>query len=1059
MSFDKRRTLQNALLYTQQGKWDRAIAEYQAIRKAEPADLSVCNNLGDLFARAGRTGEAIEQYRTLGESYRTDGLSVKAIAVYKKIAKLDSSWTEAYLACGDLYLEQGLVGEAKLQFATAAQLYAKTGETGKVVEIYQRLAQLEPTNLSLLTKLAELLAKQGSPAAAAAEYERAAQAAEAAGQRPEAQRLLKRARELAPAARPSLAAGEALLAEGRAAEAATLLAALAAAEAENPLVWRRLGEAHAAAERPAEALGALQEGLRHGLHEAEVGDLLSGVLLAQGQSAEAEALCGRLVEEALARGEPDEAAGRCRALLAAAPGLLGVHRRLVELCESLGREADAAEAARALGAACEASGETTEAVEAYRAVLRHAPEDSVAAARLAALAPEPAAAAPESAEPDLGDFELLLEDEPLPGARVEAGAAEPDAVRLEPLEAPGLLDLAPLQAAEPEAVELPVLSLPEEPSAPEPAEVLPEPVEVLPEPASPAAAPVEAFSTTDSLPEAAAAASPAEALPGAAAAAEDFSLSPEGSLDFLGGSVGLGGLALEEDDLPSGQAAEQLAEAEVYLKYGLEEKARERLVEVVRLSPNSVTVRRKLKHLYRDQGQVGEACEQIAAIARILEERQRHDAARDELREGLELSPDHAELRRLLSGEPQAAAGPAAPPPGAEAAAPAPGPDVAAPPRTAGPEVPLEVALPGLESEGVSDGEPPAELLPLLDLGSEAAASPPAAPGAELPLEEELPPELRALLAEPEDPSLVVEAVIGDGDGSVADDLAEAEFYLSQGMTDEAREVCRRLQAAHADHPAVAGLAARLAGAEAPGAAFGAVMLPEQAAEPAGPSLFEIAAAAAPRGEREPADGPPAPDAPRLTVQEGAAAPEGAVDLAGELTADPGEAMLVNGLLSELQRGAREQVDTKDYETHYNLGIAYKEMDLFDEAIQEFKLAGADPRRALECAELLGQCLLAKGQPEPAVAELRAGLGLAGHPAEAYHGLRYTLGLAYEALGEPALAVEQFAALEREQPRFRDAAARLAALRARLAPAPAPRPAAPPAPAAAAPKRRKISFI
>jgi tetratricopeptide (TPR) repeat protein len=197
-------------------------------------------------------------------------------------------------------------------------------------------------------------------------------------------------------------------------------------------------------------------------------------------------------------------------------------------------------------------------------------------------------------------------------------------------------------------------------------------------------------------------------------------------------------------------------------------------------------------------------------------------------------------------------------------------------------------------------------------------------------------------------------------------------------------------------------------------------------------------------------------------VQEGPATREAAVDLAGELTAelaaDPGEAALMNGLLSELQRGVREQVDTKDYETHYNLGIAYKEMDLFDEAIQEFRLAGADARRALECAELLGQCFLAKGQPDAAAAELRAGLGLGGHPAEAYHGLRYTLGLAYEALGEAALAVEQFAALEREQPRFRDVTARLAALRPRVAPPPA-RPAAPAPPAAAAGKRRKISFI
>ena len=54
MAFDKRKSLQNALTFTQQGKWDRAIVEYQAILKADPRDLTVCNNLGDLYARAGK---------------------------------------------------------------------------------------------------------------------------------------------------------------------------------------------------------------------------------------------------------------------------------------------------------------------------------------------------------------------------------------------------------------------------------------------------------------------------------------------------------------------------------------------------------------------------------------------------------------------------------------------------------------------------------------------------------------------------------------------------------------------------------------------------------------------------------------------------------------------------------------------------------------------------------------------------------------------------------------------------------------------------------------------
>jgi tetratricopeptide (TPR) repeat protein len=254
-------------------------------------------------------------------------------------------------------------------------------------------------------------------------------------------------------------------------------------------------------------------------------------------------------------------------------------------------------------------------------------------------------------------------------------------------------------------------------------------------------------------------------------------------------------------------------------------------------------------------------------------------------------------------------------------------------------------------------------------------------------------------------------------------------------------------------------------------------MFPEPAAEREArvppPSKPAARAAARPAPEPEDEAEPPA----TLTVQDGGGAGEDFVDLRAELereltdeseseTETPrSEAALVNGLLSELQKGVREKVDAKDYETHYNLGIAYKEMDLFDEAVEEFSLASADSRWVLECADLLGQCHLAKGQPQLAVASLRAGLEVAGHPPEAYRSLRYGLALAYEALGDDAAALEQLERLTGEDPRFRDVQSRLQALRARqprrarVEPVAAPPPPAP-APAAARPRKpRKISFI
>ncbi|MBI4737529.1 MAG: tetratricopeptide repeat protein, partial [candidate division NC10 bacterium] len=260
MTFDKRKALQNALTFTQQGKWDKAIAEYQAILKADSRDLAVCNNLGDLYARAGRAAEAIEQYLKLGELYRADGLSVKAIAVYKKIVKLDSTRTEAHLACADLYEEQGLTGEAKLHLATVAEHYTKAGDSPKVVEIYQRLAQLDPANHTLLVKVGDLLLKEGMREAAAAEYERASQAAQAAGQIAESKRLLQKVRELAPdSAEANLSLAGLHLQEGKYAEAVEILTRVTAREAANAQAWRLLGEAHFGLGQTPEALTALEQ--------------------------------------------------------------------------------------------------------------------------------------------------------------------------------------------------------------------------------------------------------------------------------------------------------------------------------------------------------------------------------------------------------------------------------------------------------------------------------------------------------------------------------------------------------------------------------------------------------------------------------------------------------------------------------------------------------------------------------------------------------------------------------------------------------------------------------
>ena len=101
-----------------------------------------------------------------------------------------------------------------------------------------------------------------------------------------------------------------------------------------------------------------------------------------------------------------------------------------------------------------------------------------------------------------------------------------------------------------------------------------------------------------------------------------------------------------------------------------------------------------------------------------------------------------------------------------------------------------------------------------------------------------------------------------------------------------------------------------------------------------------------------------------------------------------------------------ELVSKEDYETHYNMGIAYKEMDLLDEAIQEFQRAVTlvkqkdGTTRFLECCNMLGHCFMQKGMGSAAIAWFKKGLESPGHSEDVYQALRYEMGLAYEQLGE-----------------------------------------------------------
>ncbi|HYP27377.1 MAG TPA: tetratricopeptide repeat protein [Blastocatellia bacterium] len=161
MSLNKSKVLRTAEKYVLQGKIPAAIDEYRKVVDADPSDLTTINTLGDLYVRAGKIQDAIRNFSRIAESYRESGFTLKAIAMLKKISKLDPTNVDTSMKLANLYSQQGLLVEARQQYLQVADAFARAGQTRKALEAYQKIADLDPTNTSVRMKLGEIYSREG----------------------------------------------------------------------------------------------------------------------------------------------------------------------------------------------------------------------------------------------------------------------------------------------------------------------------------------------------------------------------------------------------------------------------------------------------------------------------------------------------------------------------------------------------------------------------------------------------------------------------------------------------------------------------------------------------------------------------------------------------------------------------------------------------------------------------------------------------------------------------------------------------------------------------------
>jgi len=159
--FNKQKVLASAEKAVQQGKLQNAIIEYEKVTREDPKDLTVLNTIGDLHARVGNNDKAAVYFKRVGDIYASEGFTVKAIAVYKKIAKLNPSSTESLTKLAELYTQQGLYNDARSQYLQVADAAMKSGNLEEGARIFQKILELDSDNTAMQTKLADLYIKLG----------------------------------------------------------------------------------------------------------------------------------------------------------------------------------------------------------------------------------------------------------------------------------------------------------------------------------------------------------------------------------------------------------------------------------------------------------------------------------------------------------------------------------------------------------------------------------------------------------------------------------------------------------------------------------------------------------------------------------------------------------------------------------------------------------------------------------------------------------------------------------------------------------------------------------
>ena len=156
MAIDRSSVLQSAQLFASRGQFDAAINEWRKLSVETPGDGSIFNSIGELHLKRRATSDAVAAFAQAANAFRAEGATLKAIATFKKILKLDPSRYDVFRHLGDLNAERGLLSSAVQDYLTLGKHYLKAGKSKDALDIYKKIVNQDPSNLDAQQRVAEL---------------------------------------------------------------------------------------------------------------------------------------------------------------------------------------------------------------------------------------------------------------------------------------------------------------------------------------------------------------------------------------------------------------------------------------------------------------------------------------------------------------------------------------------------------------------------------------------------------------------------------------------------------------------------------------------------------------------------------------------------------------------------------------------------------------------------------------------------------------------------------------------------------------------------------------